>query len=271
MITAKEKQAQLLELEQMLFVELYTNKLEALGQTHIADQSQLSKMLDSPYPADALLMLLAARARNAVKKGAKLEESIGNVTIDTSLKYVFQNLNEYTKLKNSLELQGLCGEQNTKNLNRVIAKALMLGYSAGAHDTEVCMGRHCLTGYKVKVSKPIKNGRFSAKKFETVKNLVNEMSDFFYDGTRFTSKLIIAEAIFKIINNFSLLQGNSNLDALKGYPQRCPSIRKIEQYISTAPPRTRPSGHPKLSVEDVIPLIKGAFPDRLIHKKLSVK
>ena len=270
MITKKELKAQLAELERMLCIELFPTKLIRLGQEHILKENILEKVLNSDSSALSLLTLLKSRSEHAQKQGCKLERIVDGISQPTALNNIVKGVTDVHKLMIDFHHIEELSDLQSQYFNAITSSLFMLAYSAGAHDTEISMERHCLNGYKDKITKPFEKGLRNAENYEPIKCLVAEMTDFYNKNEiGYTSKAQLAEAIFSVLRSFSSTGNNRNLKALKVYKNGYPSARKLQEYISTSFDSSKSKSLTKLTLSKIESLIHQKFRPEIILKKLN--
>lgn len=267
------KNARINDLKQMILPEMVPDQLKMLGVT-LADfyDDNLADVQASDAGGIELIELLKRRAQQLINSGESLYTNRER-TSPTQIEWVIKNIH----LIQCIPLSQLAPDTQPERIhfhniiNQLIETAVYIGYYAGSNDTLALTDRYTNSGYQATVTQTQKGGRAKAQPTNALKDLVIEMANYLYRDPRFisTPKVMVVDAIYEVLQNYSSKGDNKKHPALVKFPNRVPEHNTLNKWLK---PITKPANtlkQPRPSISLVKAELSTAFTVQKITSKLN--
>lgn len=268
----REKESRFNELKKMFLPEQHDTLLKSLGiDLPKDDNNALVRLDNAEYKGLELLNILQGRLLKCIFHGCEKTISIDDVTYETELLHVEDNLKNISAQIFYMEknIKSPTEDFNWRIFYNILETAIWIGYYSGAHDMKIPIERHANSGFISNVLRPQSGGNTTASRFVPVQNLIKNMADFIiHDNAEVKIyKAGLARAIQAVIKEFSSRETNKNLEALTPFQHRYPSeefvLKQLGDYDFS------PAKHMKrLSEQKIIELLSKKFSPAVIKKSI---
>ncbi|MBO1271964.1 hypothetical protein J3L11_09960 [Shewanella sp. 4t3-1-2LB] len=269
------KNARINDLKQMILPEMVPDQLKILGVTlaHFYADT-LANAQASEAGGIELIKLIERRTNLLLSRGNELYANKSHSS-PSQIELVGQNINIFmTQCSALFKFVPPSLHQNEpiyQLIDRLVETAVYIGYYAGSNDTLSLTDRFTDSGYHATVTQTQKGGQAKARPINVLKDLVIEMANHLYLAPRFisTPKVMVVDAIYEVLQNYSSKGDNKKHPALVKFPNRVPEHNTLHKWLKPITKPTNTLKQPRPSISLVKAELSKAFTVQKITSKLN--